>query len=315
MRLALFLLIVLPFGGALHASPPAQVNPRSKAVEASQRIAARAGDMTLSMAALEELLLERHWRSQDGIDILRHLVQTRLIDHLGAESGVKVPQGEINALWDKLDRDARRNGVEGGMAGELARTGMTAEEFREVLRLQIVQQILTRRSLGLDKGAYVSGDQMEVWADAELEKRGFQVLPEPWVDGAVAACGDITVTVDEFTGLLAQHLPTETVHTAAFHALLLRGIEQRMPDLSDDARAAAIEREIEHRRAEVENDPAYKGFSFESLLNAQGMTVADLRSDPAVLIAALSELWVDRKYTEDALRAAYANLESNVEKS
>jgi hypothetical protein len=268
-------------------------------------VAARAGDATLSMAELEALLLDRHWLTQDGRDILRHLVQTRLIDKLGAEAGVAVAQREVNALWDKLDRDAKKSGVEGGMSAELVRTGMTAEEFREVLRLQILQQILTRRALGLAKDAYVSGDQMSVWIDAEFEKRGLVVLEPPWSDGVVAACGDVSVTVGSFARLLAQHLPLDDVKKAAFHALLLRGIEARMPDLSAEARAAAIEGEIAQRRAGVAADPAYRGLSFEDLLKTQGMTLAGLRRDPAVLIAALAQLWVDRKYDADALRAAY----------
>ena len=69
---------------------------------------------SLRAAKLERLLLERHAFSADGRDILRHLVQTRTIDHLGAEAGVQVPQGEINALWDRLDRDARREGWRAG---------------------------------------------------------------------------------------------------------------------------------------------------------------------------------------------------------
>ena len=78
-----------------------------------------------------------------------------------------------------------------------------------------------------------------------------------------------------------------------------------MPDLAPEARAAAIDAEVERRRAEVEGDAAYRGLAFEDLIGTQGMTLAGLRSDPAVAIAALSTLWMERTYDEESLRAAY----------
>jgi hypothetical protein len=289
-----------PLAAAQRAEPiPAKASPRTA------EVGAWAGDRQLSRRDLEQLLLERHAFSHDGRDILRHLVQTRTIDRLGADAGVKVGQQEINALWDKLDRDARKSGLEGGMADELKRTGITPAEFRELLRLQILQQILTRRALGLGADAAVSGDQMAIWIDTEIERRGLEVLNPPWPDGVIAHCGEVSVPLDDFGRLLAEQLPEEEVEEAAFHALLLRGIEERMPDLSPEARAGAIEAEVARRRAEVEGDAAYKGLAFEDLLGTQGMTLDGLKRDPAVAIAALSGLWMERKYDEQALRAAY----------
>ena len=279
--------------------------PGGKRVQAAGQVAARAGEQTLPMEELEELLLLRHAFSEDGRDILRHLVQTRMIDHLGAAGGVRVSQSDINRLWDQLDRDAKQAGVEGGMAAELKRTGMTAEEFRELLRLQILQQILTRRALGLDADARVSGEQMAVWIDAQIQERGLEVLNPPWTDGVVAACGEVRVGVGEFGRLLAEHMGAADVREACFHLLLLRGIDERMPDLSAQARSEAIERELERRRAEVEGDASFKGLSFEALLGAQGMSVDGLRRDPSVAIAALSDLWIGRAYDADGLRRAY----------
>lgn len=296
-------LLLAALSGLGGAAPAAQGAAEASAPK--DEVAARAGQETLTRAELERLLLERHAFSPDGREILRHLVQTRMIDHLGEEAGVKVGQKEINALWDQLDRDARKSGMDGGMAEELKRTGMTAEEFRELLRLQILQQVLTRRSLGLKADAAVTGDQMAVWIDSEIEQRGLQVMTPPWADGVIAHCGDVPLLVRDFGSLLAQHLPEDEVDEAAYHALLLRGIERRMPDLSPETRAAALEREFERRRAEVEGDAAFKGLSFEDLLGAQGMTLEGLRRDPALAIAALSDLWMERTYDEEALRKAY----------
>ncbi len=270
-----------------------------------EEAAAWAGEERLARKDLERLLLQRHAFSEDGREILRYLVQTRVIDELGAAGGVKVGQGEINALWDRVDREAKRNGLPGGMLDELRRTGVSAEEFRELLRLQIIQQVLTRRSLGLAANAEVSGDQMAIWIESEIDRRGLEVLNPPWSDGVIAHCGEVRVALAEFGALLARRLPPEEVEEASFHALLLRGIEARMPDLSAAARAEAIEAEIARRRKEVEGDSAFKGLDFEDLLSAQGLTLASLREDPAVAIAALSDLWMSRTYDEAAYKATY----------
>lgn len=290
---------------AAAGTPTRAQAPVGVPAEAASRQAARAGAAVLAMEDLEELLLLRHAFSPDGRDILRHLVQTRVIAHLGDEGGVEVRQEEINALWDEIDRQARKQGIAGGMAEELARSGMTAGEFREVLRLQIVQQILTRRSLGLDDDAPVSGEQQAIWIDQVIQERGLETVAPPWVDGVIAHCGEVKVPVAEFAALLRDHLPEEEIREACFHLMLLDGIRQRMPDLAEETVAQAIDREIARRRAEVEADPTYKGLGFESLLNAQGMSVASLRRDPAVAIAALSTLWVDRAHGPDGLREVY----------
>ncbi|MEM7306044.1 MAG: peptidylprolyl isomerase [Planctomycetota bacterium] len=295
-RAALSLLLIASLVGLWRAQSTAQ---------ASSRIAARAGEQVLAMEELETLLLQRHAFSEDGRDILRHLVQTRMIEYLGDAGDVRVGQGEINRLWDQLDRDAKKAGVSGGMAAELKRTGMTPEEFRELLRLQILQQVLTRRALGLADDASVSGEQMAVWIDAEIQKRKLEVKNPPWDDGVVAVCGEVKVTVRELAGLLTQHLGTKDVRDASFHLLLLRGIRARMPDLSGEAHERAIDSEMASRRREVEGDAAFGGLSFESLLGAQGMTVESLRRDPSVAIAALSNLWIDRTYDQAGLREAY----------
>ena len=304
VRTGLCLAVILTLLGVWRAQNP---------VEASERVAARAGEEVLGMDELRELLLLRHAFSPDGREILRHLVQSNMIDHLGDEGRVKVSQGEINKLWDRLDRDAKRAGVAGGMAAELRRTGMTPEDFRELLRRQILQQVLTRRALGLGKDASVSGEQMALWIDAEIQKRGLEVISPPWNDGVIAVCGEVEIELDAFAQLLADHLPAKEVRDGCFHLLLLRGVDQRMPDLAPEARTEAVKLEIDRRRREVEGDSAFKGLSFESLLGAQGMTLEALEQDPSVAIAALSELWVSRGYDEEGLREAYQNERSYFE--
>lgn len=79
-----------------------------------------------------------------------------------------------------------------------------------------------------------------------------------------------------------------------------------MPDLSDEALARALDLEVERRRVTTERDPGLQGAKFEQVLASQGLTLEVLRRDPAVAIAALSDLWVERQFGEEGLRRTYA---------
>jgi hypothetical protein len=63
--------------------------------------------------------------------------------------------------------------------------------------------------------------------------------------------------------------------------------------------------ELQRRRDDTKRDPRYKGVSYESLLATQGVMVDRIDQDPAVLIAALSKLWVERSYDDAALQRVY----------
>ncbi len=291
-----FLALILVLSCAVAPSPAAR---------SGDELAARSPAGNLPMEDLEDLLLLRHSFAPDGRDLLRHLVQTRVIEHLGEAGGVEVSPRDVNQLWDEIDRRAKAEGVPGGIAAELKRKGMSAAELRELLRLSVIQQVLTRRALGLAADAQVSGEQMAIWIDQEITQRGLETLSPPWKDGVIAVCGEVTVPLRDFSALLARHLPSSKVREACFHLLLLRGIEARMPDVSEEAKSRAIDAEIDRRRREVEGEASYKGLSFESLLNAQGLTVDVLRQDPSVGIAALSTLWVDRAHGEAGLREVF----------
>jgi hypothetical protein len=87
--------------------------------------------------------------------------------------------------------------------------------------------------------------------------------------------------------------------------LLVKRMQQRMPDLAPEALAAAVEAELARRRAEVAANPEYKGLAYETILGSQGVRAAFMPEDPGVRSAALAHLWVDRTYGADGLRAAY----------
>jgi parvulin-like peptidyl-prolyl isomerase len=273
-------------------------SPRQEAT-----VIARGKGLELSAATLERTLLERYGLSERGREILELLVHTKLIESLAAKALITVGQEDLALKWNELDREARRAGVGQGLQGELARKGVSPEDFRASLRQQILLERLVRVALERKADAPVSGDEQAVWLAQEIATRGFEVRPPPWSDGLVARCGEVEVRADELGAFLRRHLPEDDVRETAWHLLLLAGIEKRMPDVAREARARAIDEELARRRER--HSAEFPAISFEQRLGALGRTVELLRSDPALEIAALSHLWVDRTSGADGLRKTY----------
>jgi hypothetical protein len=119
----------------------------------------------------------------------------------------------------------------------------------------------------------------------------------------MARCGEVTVTRAEFAAFLLERLERDDVSESAWHLLLLEAIETRMPDLAPAARERALDEEVERRRRK--HAAEYPTVTFEQRLGATGRTVASLRRDPSVAIAALSRSWVDRAYGPEGVRSTY----------
>lgn len=287
------------------AEAPQPVAPQSPGAADWSELAARAGADRVSFAELDTLLLERFGTSERGREIAGYLAQRALIAHLAAEAGLRVGDAELEARVLQLDAEMQKGGVEGGLAGQLAEQGIEPAEFRATLRLAILHEKLTRRALGLPEGEAVSGDQQQIWIDAQLERLGLELGTPPFEDGIAARVGPVSVRAADLALLLRQGLEMKELREALMQILLLRRVEARLPGLTAEAYAKLVGEELARRRTEAESDPRFQGASFESLLAAQGSTLERLALDPAVRIAALSTHWIEREYDDTAVRAAY----------
>ncbi len=289
-----------PLGiGQQHGGSP----PAPATVGVDSPVVARGKSFEIRAADLERTLLERHGMGERGRELLELLVQTKLIERLAGEAKLEVTSEDLARRWNDLDRDARRAGKTQGLQGELAKNEVSIEDFRDSLRQQIVLERLVRAALGRAADAPVNGDEQAVWLQQEISARGLSRFPPPWADGVVARCAEVEVRAEEFGAFLRRRLDPDEVRDAAWHLLLLAGIEKRMPDLAPEARERALDAEVARRRKRHEAE--FPAISFEQRLGALGRTVELLRNDSAVEVAALSHLWVDRTSGEEGLRRTY----------
>jgi len=259
----------------------------------------------LLLNALEGLLILRHARSPRGREILQHLLEGRMVDAIAAERSVTVRAGELEARVATLEEQVKRSGEAESLDEYLEASGVDRDMFFEYMRLAILQEQLTRLSVGIREGANVTGEQQRAWLEGEIAERGVTEEEPPFKAGVVLTCPPVQIMTAEFLAHLKSQLPPEELKDACYHLLLAKRIRGRLPDLSPAEVTRAIEAEVARRKAEAEADPSYAGISFERLLASQGLTPASLAKDPSVLIAALSGLYVDRMYGEEGLRAAY----------
>jgi hypothetical protein len=269
----------------------------------SDPIVARGRGLTVRASEIEGVLLSRYAMSADGRELLRLLLSSQLIDRAGRARGIRIPPARISERCETVDRQLRLAGDAAGLAGHLEQRGLSREEFREYIRLALIHEELTRQDLGLPEGAQVSGEQQEVWLEQEMQRQGLETARPPWEQGFVARCGEIEVDVAAFGEALRESLAPELVRESAWHVLLAKGLEARLPDLPAEELSRALDAEVERRRRrQAEENPT---LSFEQVLGAQGRTLEGLRADPSVRVAALSRLHVDRSFGPQGLRRVY----------
>ena len=285
----------------------ATVSDQDVAPKAGARIFASAKGTELSYAELDELLLRRHSRSPRGREILRHLLEGRLVDAISKERGVVASKAAIDERINLFEEQVKSSGMAKDLKAYLSDSGVDHLVFKEYMRLAILQESLTRLSLGVAEGGSVTGEQQTAWLDSEIEQRG---TIEPWEeipakDGAILLCPPVELKTSEFLDHLRTQLSPAELNDTCYHLLLARRIRARMPDTSPKKIEEAIKQEVQRRKLAAEADPAYQGVDFERLLASQGLTLASLKRDPSVLIAALSGLYIDEVHTQESLRDAY----------
>jgi len=274
---------------------------------ADNDVAARALDTSITWKDLDALIKARHVMAKDGRAALRHMMESRALEVMARENGIEIAEARVDARWQDLESQILASGEKGGIASYLKKGHLTDAEFRRYLKLSIVEETLTRRALGIDDKAQLSGEQQQMWMDERLQERKYTEYAPPWKDGFAATCIGFSVGIDELVRSLRQRLPEQDVRDDCYQVLLYRRMLKRLPDLAPAKLGEYVQKEVERRRYEITSDPRYKGVPYEKVLAAQGLMPESLATDPSVLVAALSRAWVDRSYPDAALKRVYSD--------
>src|SRR5262245_44504725 len=105
------------------------------------------GGLTITRTSLESVLLDRFGYAETGREFLDVFLKARLLDALAAKRDIQVGDGDVTRRWQELEKRSKATGQQ--LADEIQRRNLTPEQFREFLRLALVQERLTRKALGI----------------------------------------------------------------------------------------------------------------------------------------------------------------------
>jgi len=266
-------------------------------------IAARAlnddGTATLiTFAELDALLVARHGKRAEGQDVLARLLNMKVLHKLAADAGVEISSKQLDDRIAEINQKLLDQGYEGGLAAQLVASDISPEIFRSTFAVSLAMEELARLALGQPEGERPGPGQQEAWMKTMMEARGGSLNNDPFPTketGIAATSGDVTVTMAEFYEHLRDELPRQFVEQSCTQMILEKRLRAKAGTIEDAEWQAAVDLEISRRRARHNANPETQGVSYEALLDAQGMGIAGIKKDPAVVVTALTSVlsWRD----------------------
>ncbi|HEB52694.1 MAG TPA: hypothetical protein ENI87_05520 [bacterium] len=225
-------------------------------------------DVALEMA----FHLRRQDRGREACDMLVDALLTRR----EAEKHDLMPsKAEVQAFWRKLRQQLIAAGKRPEEFAAVRNTG--EQQWLDDLSVQLAQERLVRRELGLDANERVGGDMLRLWL-GELRKR-FDVCTDPdrLPIGTAVRVERTNVPLIELGYLLLR--TSEDFERDKFirQVAYLESIEALAADRGLSVSQSDLDRAVAERRRAAAKDPAYRGISFDKLLEAKGLSIASLR--------------------------------------
>ena len=260
----------------------------------------------ITFADLDPVLLDRHAARPEGQDVLTRLLNGAILRALAAEQGVVIPQKTVDARIAEIDQKLKSQGFAGGIAEQLVENDVDPVIFRDSMELSLMQEELTRLSLGLPEGERPGVGPQNAWMEAALAARTTELRNDPFPTApsdAVAISDDVVVTLAAFQEHLRDELPRPFVEQAITQLVLQKRLQAQAGAIEPAVWEAAVQAELDRRRERHEANPETMGVPYEQLLDAQGLSVETLRRDPAVVVTALTSV-LSWRQSEAAAAAA-----------
>ncbi len=242
-------------------------------VLASYRMKDRQLTVTRADVALE---MAFHLRRRDrGREATEMIVDTLVTRAEASRLGLTPTREDAQAFWEQLKDQLRAQGQDPAAFAAVRNTD--EERWLEDLKVQIAQERLVRRELGLPATEKVSGDMLKLWIGEAKKRHEIEADPERLPVGTVARVDEQTVSLMDLGMLLLR--TSEDFERDRFirQVIYLESIEKMAEGLSLRVQERDLDRAVAARRAQAKKDPRFAQLKFEELLKAEGLTVASLR--------------------------------------
>lgn len=245
--------------------------------------------------------LLRRERGRQARDVLVDMLVTR---RAAVRDGVMPTPTEVQAFWQKLQEQLRQAGRR---PEEFAAVRNTSEaQWLDDLAVQMAQERLVRKALGLRADEQVSGDMLTLWLQEEKKHAAPETDPDKLPVGTIARVGDTDLPVIDLGMLLLRTSEDEEVAYYVRMAVYLRVLEVQAKKLGVTVDDADFDAAIAEYRRRAASDPRLAGASWEQVLAGEGLTVDALRQQRVFRAKVVQQKVAAALFTDAKLAAELA---------
>lgn len=242
-------------------------------VLASYKLEGRPMTVTRADVALE---MAFHLRRRDrGREACEMIVDTLMTRAEAQKHGLTPTREDAEKFWESLQKQLRAAGVDPTTVAAVRNTD--ENQWLDDLKVQISQERLVRKELGLPKQEKVSGDMLKLWIGEARKRHKIETDPERLPIGTAAKMDEQVVPLMDLGMLLLR--TSEDFERDRFirQVIYLQSIEKQAEKLKLRVTEEDLDEAVAARRQQAKKDPRFSQVKFEDLLEAQGLTVASLR--------------------------------------
>lgn len=242
-------------------------------VLATYQLAGEEATVTRTDVAMEMAFhLRRDDRGRQGCEMMVDAMITR---EEARRLKVMPTRAEVKEFWEKLKKQLIEAGRRPDEFAAVRNTG--EDQWLDDLSVQIAQERVVRKELGLGKDEKIGGDMLKLWLSEARERAKIETDPDKLPVGTAAKVNDKAIALIDLGFLLLR--TSEDFERDRFirQVVYLETLEKMAREKGLKITEADLDRAIENRREQAKKNPRLGGVPFEQLLKARGMTVASLR--------------------------------------
>ncbi|MFN3240049.1 MAG: peptidylprolyl isomerase [Planctomycetota bacterium] len=217
-----------------------------------------------------------HLRRRDrGREACEMIVDTLMTRAEAQKHGLTPTRADAEQFWKQLQQQLRAAGVDPATVAAVRNTD--EERWLDDLKVQISQERLVRKELGLPEKEKVSGDMLKLWIGEARKRHAIETDPDKLPIGTVAKMDDQNVPLMDLGMLLLR--TSEDFERDRFirQVIYLQSIEKQAEKLKLRVTDRDLDEAVEARRQQAKQDPRFSQVRLEDLLEAQGLTIDALR--------------------------------------
>ncbi|MFN7588268.1 MAG: peptidylprolyl isomerase [Planctomycetota bacterium] len=241
-----------------------------------------------------------HLRRRDrGRQAVEQIVDVMLTRNAAQKQGLMPTRDEVLKFWEELQRQLRAAGREPSEFPAVRNSG--EKQWLDDLAVQLAQERVVRAALGLGKDEQVSGEMMKLWVQEQRKATKLVTDPDQLPVGTALRVEGVDVPMIDLGMLLLRTADDDERDRFVRQCAYLSTLEKTCADEKIEVTPADLDAAIEQRRAEAAKDPRYQGATFDSMLEAQGLTAKTLRDQRTFRGALLLEKLGQKRFSDRVL--------------